>query len=186
MRYVFSIHISDQRGIHRLTYMLFFSTITRQSNLQVRSPKIKPRESHVRAPTEIPGPMASISSIADSPVPHSTVAMALEVDKLSEKVLELTTQNSELEATIMYHLKVMEETHSESKALHAILKLLKSAKPEAKLASLIPSISHALLSAGCTDLAALLTRQDIPRRQVPHTEHLDVLVNLILNGHDSS
>lgn len=112
--------------------------------------------------------------------------MAIEVDKLSQKVLELTTQNSELESTIMYHLQVMEETHNESKALHEILRLLKAAKPDAKLTELAPAINQALLNSGCTDLATCITRRELPRRQSSHTEHLDVLVNLILKGHDST
>ena len=109
--------------------------------------------------------------------------MAIEVDKLSEKVKELTAQNEELESTIMYHLRAIEETHSESSALHAILKVLKS-NYGAPVCELQPEISAVLLSFGCLELAGVFSRREMksekPRR---NSEQLDLLVNLILNGH---
>ena len=118
---------------------------------------------------------------------HATLAMALEVDKLSERVLELTAQNEELESTIAYHLKAMDEFQSESEALHSVLKLIKS-RPSSKVSEITPKIVEALVAAGCSDLAGLLGRREIqsssdrPRR---NSDQLDILVNLILNGHTS-
>ena len=113
--------------------------------------------------------------------------MAIEVDRLSNQVDELTSQNHELESTIAYHIKAMEETHNESSALHAILKLVKS-HPTSKVSDLTPRIIEALISNGCPDLAAIVSRRELKAAKSPdaprrNSDQLDILVNLILNGH---
>jgi len=132
----------------------------------------------MRSPPESIDPTPPISGYA-----HSTITMALEVDRLSQKVEDLTAQNEELESTIMYHLQAMDETHSESTALHTILKLIKS-YPHSKVSDLTSKVIEALLAAGCADLAKLVDRRELkaeaPRR---NSDQLDILVNLILNGH---
>ena len=112
--------------------------------------------------------------------------MALEVDRLADKVQELTTQNEDLESTITYHLKAMEETHNESKALHALLKIIKENR-ESPISELLPVFTEALASCGCNDLAAIINRKELKSERPPkrraNSDQLDVLVNLILNGH---
>ena len=132
--------------------------------------------------------------INQSKYAHSTLTMAMEVDRLSEKVKELTDQNVELESTIMYHLKTMDEANSESAALHAILKIIKS-YPDYRVSDLLPSITEALLASGCNELAGVTSRLDhrppepiqrsSSQRSAHNAEQLDVLVDLILNGQRS-
>ena len=146
-------------------------------------PSIRPEPIKSRSTTQEPVIDIPASS---SKYAHSTITMALEVDRLADKVQELTTQNEELESTITYHLKAMEETHNESKALHAVLKLIK-ANTESQVSELLPLLTEALASSGCNDLAAIINRKELktekPLKRRANAEQLDVLVNLILNGH---
>ena len=86
--------------------------------------------------------------------------------RLHARIRELEKQNSQLESTVLYHLRTMETTQRESEALHHFVRQLKTllaaSDREIRVSDVVADLSALLLDGGCTELAASLNRKFVP------------------------